>query len=234
MGKAVSRGQALQVAARVATQVNWDDLDGDSLQEKVIDLTPEEFGTRFTAFLKNGAQFIVAGAMAILTKTFSPSKFIGNGWTIWKGPVDGDGLSGEEDKDERSLKISRLEATKIVFNNCLKEGETSVKGEEKIRRLKNEKPELIRLGGNAFLGLWEDYKANGANSILEWLYKSKGIRFIDFPGLVLRGPDGFRCILCLCRDDDGQWDWRYYGLVNGWDAGDLSAGCASQSSDLAV
>ncbi|MBI1755181.1 hypothetical protein HYR65_02770 [Candidatus Azambacteria bacterium] len=59
MSKAVSRGQALQVAARVGTQVNWDDLDGDHLQKEVINLTPEEFGDRFTAFLKNGGRVIV-------------------------------------------------------------------------------------------------------------------------------------------------------------------------------
>lgn len=61
MSKAVSRGQALQVPARVATQVNWDELDGDCLQTQVIDLSPEEFGKRFTAFLKNGARVQVIG-----------------------------------------------------------------------------------------------------------------------------------------------------------------------------
>jgi len=226
MGKAVSRGQALQVAARVATQVNWDDLRGDTLQANVIDLTPEEFGNRFTAFLKNGAQLITASAMVILTKTFIPSRFVGNGWTIWKGPIDGDGLSGDEDMDKRSLKISKIEVANLVFNNCLKEGETSIRGEEKIRRLK-EKPETIRLGGNVFLGLWKDYEANGSGGILEWLYKSKGLRFIDFPGLVLRDPNGHRYILDLYRNDDGQWDWDYDWLVFDWNADILSAGCAS-------
>ncbi len=58
MGKAVSRGQALQIVGRVGTQVGWDELNGDSLQRDIIDLSPEEFGKRFTAFLKNGGRFI--------------------------------------------------------------------------------------------------------------------------------------------------------------------------------
>ncbi|MDO9231025.1 MAG: hypothetical protein Q7U36_00905 [bacterium] len=40
-------------------------------------------------------------------------------------------------------------------------------GEEKLRRLKEEKPEFIRFAGNVFLGLWLDYQANKENSILE-------------------------------------------------------------------
>lgn len=54
MVKAVSRGQALEVAARVATQTKWEELDGDDLQ-KLINLSPEEFCKRLTAFLKAGA-----------------------------------------------------------------------------------------------------------------------------------------------------------------------------------
>lgn len=75
MGKAVSRGQALQISARVATQVNWDELDGNNLQADVISLTPEEFGNRFTAFLKNGARVIVGVVNVVWTVT-------SNGWSV--------------------------------------------------------------------------------------------------------------------------------------------------------
>lgn len=54
MVKAVSRGQALQIAARVATQVKWDELDGDRLQQEVLELSPEEFGNKVTSFLRRG------------------------------------------------------------------------------------------------------------------------------------------------------------------------------------
>ena len=61
MGKAVSRGQALEVSARVATRINWDELDGDKLQAEIINLSPAEFGNRFTAFLKNGGRLQILG-----------------------------------------------------------------------------------------------------------------------------------------------------------------------------
>ena len=62
MSKAVSRGQALEISARVATQVNWDELDGEQQQAEIINLTPAEFGSRFTAFLKNSGRLqVLAG-----------------------------------------------------------------------------------------------------------------------------------------------------------------------------
>lgn len=67
MSKAVSRGQALQVSARVATQINWDEIDGDKLQQEVINLAPEEFGRQFTAFLQNGARMIMNGLSVLWT-----------------------------------------------------------------------------------------------------------------------------------------------------------------------
>lgn len=226
--KEVSRGQALQVAARVGTQVNWDTIDGDHLQTEVINLTPEEFGKRFTTFLRNGCRVII-DPKSFLTKPFDLAGFLGKGWAIWKGPIDGDGLSGEEDVDLRSLTFTEIEFAKFLFETCLKEGETSITGEEKIRRLKEEKPNFIRFGGNVFLGLWEDYQANKENSILEWIYRNFKIRFMDFPGLILRNPSGNRKILGLRRDGDGRWYRRYGWLDNQWNADDPSAGCASQS-----
>ncbi|MDO9399379.1 MAG: hypothetical protein Q7T79_01670 [bacterium] len=113
--KQVSRGQALEVSARVATQVNWGDLDGDHLQEKVVDLSPEEFGKRLTAFLKNGCQFIFGDPKSVTTKQFDTASFIGKGWTTWKGPVNGDGLAGEEDIDSRSLALTEIELANFIW-----------------------------------------------------------------------------------------------------------------------
>lgn len=226
MGKAVSRGQALQVAARVGTQINWDELDGDRIQE-VIDLSPEEFGKRFTAFLKNGARFNLGDPRIIQTRSFDPAKFIGKDWTFWKGPAVGDGLTGEEDFDSRSRALTQIDVTRLRFEACLREGESSIKGEEKIRRLP-EMADFIRLGGNAFLGFWEDYQDNKENSALEWIYRTHKIRSIDFPDDILRRPRGDRFVLCLCRYDGGRWDWGVRWLDDGWSAGDPSAGLASQ------
>lgn len=225
MGKAVSRGQALQISGRVAMQVDWDALDGDRLQSEVIDLTPEQFKERFTAFLKNGAQFIIGEPKVIRTKFFDPARFIGKDWRIWRGPADGDGLTGEKDTDPRSQDIAEIEIARILFETCLREGENSIAGEEKLSRLK--KAGHIRLGGNTFLGFWEDYQANKENSVLEWLYRTRKITYLDFFGDILRDPRGRRFVLCLYRRGGGQWFWCYDWLGSGWDAVILSAGYAS-------
>lgn len=89
MSKAVSRGQALEISARVATQVNWDELDGEHQQAEIINLSPAEFGSRFTAFLKNGGRLQVV---------------IG-GFPIWKTITLGTGLKTADDF-RRVLKAS--------------------------------------------------------------------------------------------------------------------------------
>ena len=57
MGKATSRGQALELSGRFAMDTNWDAIDGDDLQRRVVELDRKELGRRFTAFLRNGCQF---------------------------------------------------------------------------------------------------------------------------------------------------------------------------------
>ena len=205
MPKEVSRGQALNVAGRVAIQVKWDEIDGDLLQREIIELTPEEFGDRFTSFLKNGGRFIFGDPKSILTKMFDPAEFIGNDWTIWKGPAEGDGLTGEEDFDPRSVSMTVIEISKLIFETCLKEGETSITGKEKSIRLKQSGQ--ICLGGNVFLGLWLDYQANKENSVLEWLWRNHKISHLDFFGTILRSPHGYRHVPGLCRDGDVRWHW---------------------------
>lgn len=216
--KVVTRGQALEVSARVATQVNWDAIDGDMLQMQLIGLTPKEFGERFTAFLKNGGR-VIAGEPKVITidrtTLFDPAAFIGNGWSIWKGPADGDGLTGEEEQDKRSLASIEVDLTKVSFETMLKEGEKTVVGEEKLKRLKD--AGRIRLDAKVFQTLWEDYKQYGENSTLELLRRTQGARLIDFPGTELRSPDGDRYFLSLYWQA-GEWDWSYDWLGSEWRA----------------
>lgn len=164
-----------------------------------------------------------------VTEPFDPAEFIGQKWGVWKGPADGDGLSGEEDVDGRSLAISVIDPTQILLERYLKEGESWIVGEEKLRRMKDD-PNKIRSGGNVFLGLWKDYEANGENSVLERLYQERRVTYLDFFGLVLRSPVGNRYVLFLYRDDDGGWYWDVSWLDRDWDADDLSAVFASADS----
>jgi hypothetical protein len=227
MSKAkISDGQARSLIASFAIDTPWDEINVNV--QPFIELPPEQRGRLFANFVKNNFR-IVGDLKSVLTKPFNPTEFIGKGWATWKGPVNGDGLSGEEDIDSRSLALTEVELAKFIFETCLKEGETSITGEEKIRRQKEEKPEFVRFAGNVFLGLWLDYEANKKNSVLEWLHKNFGVTFMDFPGQVLRDPNGRRSILCFDRDGDGGWVWGCGWLDRQWDAGYPSAGCASQS-----
>lgn len=98
-----------------------------------------------------------------------------------------------------------------------------VHGEEKLRRAIASGN--IQLGGKAFLSLWEDYKANGENSVLEKL-RRKGVTRIYFFGLCLRSPNGDRVVLCLYVDGS-EWSWYYDWLDDHWDASNPSASLAS-------
>ncbi|MDP3899659.1 MAG: hypothetical protein Q8Q23_01115 [bacterium] len=215
--------QSYAIMAILTTNARWEEIDFEisRLQDSVI-RDPQGAGGRFTDFLKNGCQF----AKSILTKPFNPAEFIGEEWTVWKGPDDGDGLSGEEDIDPRSLALVKIEVSQFLFETCLQASDDSITGEEKLRRLKAAS-NFTRFGANVFFGLWLDYKSNKENSVLERLYQERKVTYLDFPGTVLRAPIGHRNVLCLCRDVDGQWGWCGHWLAYGWSAADLSAGCAS-------
>jgi len=222
----ITADQSWQVIAALMTNVDWKSIDFDTLglQDAII-RNAQEAGKQFELFLKNRARIVIGEIKYIRTKPFNPAEFIGKDWRIWRGPIGGDGLTGEKDTDPRSQDIAEIEIARILFETCLREGENSIKGEEKLSRLK--KAGHIRLGGNTFLGLWEDYQANKENSILELLYRTRKITYLDFFGDILRAPDGRRSVLCLYRNDDGQWDWLYNWLGHDWNADHLSAGYAS-------
>ncbi|MCX6735508.1 MAG: hypothetical protein NTZ13_00275 [Candidatus Parcubacteria bacterium] len=163
------------------------------------------------AFLRNLADNLEKQDHILIigrTALFDPAKFIGSGWSIWKGPVDGDGLNGEEQQDQRSLALTEIDFDKISFETCLKSGETYITGEEKLKR-------HARAGhilADAKIGQVL-YEEEGQKK-LEYLYKEKGITWFELQGTILRSLSDRRCALYLYRDD-GRWDWYYYWLGNG-------------------
>ncbi|HBE90479.1 MAG: hypothetical protein A3E37_00240 [Candidatus Andersenbacteria bacterium RIFCSPHIGHO2_12_FULL_46_9] len=134
------------------------------------------------------------------SKPFDPVAFIGEGWKELEG-------------DERALALKQVDFSTCQFLTCLKEGDGYIKGEEKLRRLKEDYPQLIRHGGNQFLALWEDYMKNGNNSVLEHLRRTQDITYLDFFGLILQRPYGPRLILSLYWDG-GHWCCHYRWLTN--------------------
>ena len=211
--KPVSIGEVGEVIGRFATQTHWEQLDGEKLHAEVITLSPEELGRRFTMFLKNGARFILGG-LKIACAPFNPADFIGANWTFWKGPKDGNGLEGEEERDKASLALTEVDFANADLLTCLEKGESSITGEEKLLRLRKLGRPIY--GTTVAMGLWQDYQQNKAGSVIEKLYQQRGITYIDFFGDVLRRPSGRRCVLCFYRDDDGQWAWHYSWLGGDW------------------
>lgn len=129
-------------------------------------------------------------------------------WSAWLGPINGDGKSGDPDFDPRTLTLTTVDFAQARFETCLKDSKNSIKGEDKLLLLKQQ-TNLIRHGGQQFLALWQDYQKNGEKSVLEWLRRTKGITYLDFPGLILRNPNGYRCVLYLYWYS-ARWDWDYY------------------------
>ncbi|MBI3273550.1 MAG: hypothetical protein HYZ69_00225 [Candidatus Colwellbacteria bacterium] len=158
------------------------------------------------------------------SKPFNPATFIGVGWSIWRGPVDGNGLEGEEERDHRAATLTEVDLNKVQLVTCLKRGESVTTGEERIKRLKTDG--RVRLDENAFQAFWE----NRAQLPARFKERVNGnIQFIFFDGVVLRSPDGCRCALCLCFGFVGSWRWNYYWLDNARDACYPSAVLASQN-----
>lgn len=173
--------------------------------------------------LRGLAKIVAESFKLACDKPFSPTEFIGKGWTVWKGPADGDGLEGDEDRDACEDDLSIIDWEQIILESHLEESESSVHGEEKLKRAVASGN--VQLGGRAFLSLWEDYKANGENSVLEKL-RRKGVTRIYFFGLRLRDPRAGRGVLCLYVSGSG-WDWYYYWLSGRWGASNPSASLAS-------
>jgi len=180
--------------------------------------------TNFRLVLRGLARIVRECFKLACDKSFFPTKFIGDGWTVWKGPADGNGLEGEEDRDVREDTLSVIDWDQVLLETHLWEVETSVQGEEKLKRATA--GSNIQLGGKAFLSLCKDYQANGENSVLEKL-RRKGVTRIYFFGLRLRSPDGLRNVLYLYFHSSGGWDWHCHWLGGCWVFKNPSASLAS-------
>lgn len=152
----------------------------------------------------------VIGNLVIKSSPFDPVAFVGRGWR-----------TVAEEHDARSAALTEVDFSKVDFVTCLKEGESSITGEQKLERLKASGH--LRFGATVFMGLWNDYLANGENCVLERLYQEKGITYLDFFGDVLLNPGGDRFVLYVYRSDAGEWVWRCYWLDCDWDAFHVSA-----------
>lgn len=141
---------------------------------------------------------------------FNTVEHIGHGWSIVA-----------DETDARSTLLTELDLTKVQHITMLKDGETYVEGEKKLKRLKSSG--YIRLDADIFLTFWENQHLIPES----WKEKVNGnTRFIYFDGTVLRGPGGDRFILYLYWDDS-KWLWNVDWLDLGWNDNSPSAVLAS-------
>lgn len=217
MGKPITIGQSHNLVSVLVNNVDWNELDSDVAQ-RIIE-NPKDSGARFTAFLKNGGRAITSpgGILPVdRSKSFNSVKFIGMGWSIWKGPADGDGLSGAEEQDERSLALTEVDLAKVRLESYLGHLGGYITGKVALARAKEMKH--VCLDAKVSHALWEN------QHLIPESWKEKA--YIFFDGTVLRSPHGTRCVLFLYWRG-GQWDWLCSWLVSGRDVEGPSAVLAS-------
>lgn len=210
MSKASSEGQARSIIASFSVDTPWAEIETNL--QPFIELPPKERGERFAAFLRNGGKVIVGGPNVITINhgRFNPKKFIEDGWFILN-----------DETDARSTALTGLDLIKVQLVTMLKDGETYIKGEEKLKRLKAS--DYIRLDADIFLTFWE----NQHRIPESWKEKVNGnIRRIFFDGTVLLSPDGNRYVLFLYWRG-GVWNWSGHWLNGDWDDINPSAVLAS-------
>lgn len=186
--------------AALATNTDWGSIDFETadLQDRIV-RNPKEAGRLFAAWLQNGCRLFIKGPNALVvdrSRSFDPVKFIGKGWSI-------------VEEDERALVLIEIDFSKVRFESGLREGESTIIGEQKLERIKA-MPE-IRLDAKIGQALYEEK----GQPTLRFIYEYYGVSWFELAGTVLRLSDGSRYFLCLNRDDDGSWNWYYHWLDRG-------------------
>ncbi len=134
----------------------------------------------------------MSNVISIIRDRFNPASFVEPGWTIVM-----------DERDELSVALTELDLNKVHLVTMLRERERSIKGEEKLERLKASSK--IRLDADVFLTFWENKDLIPES----WKEKVEGYtQHIHFDGTVLRNSYGNRYTLCLFwYDYEGEDEW---------------------------
>lgn len=136
--------------------------------------------------------------ISIPRNRFNPAEFLGPGWSIIA-----------DETDTRSATLTELDITNVQLVTMLRDGEFGIKGEEKLRRLKE--ANHVRLGADVLFHLLESKHLIPES----WKEEVNGeIRFVFFDGMVLRHL-GARYVLYLYWHDCA-WKWDSRWLVLDW------------------
>ncbi len=197
MSKSISIDQSHSIIQVLANNVDWNALDGDLLQEKVIK-QPREAGKEFTNFLQNGARVQIVG-----------DYFRESGELRIEIPALPRPTLGELQKKYdfiRSIESddSPTEPVTLVLGTVLHSGESSINGTEYEYRLKS-------IGGK--FGYQQGIWLVEHQDELPEFKKLCGEVYIDLPGLIVLGGDGRRSFPCL-REYGGRWNLNWFWLGN--------------------
>jgi hypothetical protein len=191
----ISVGQIAKIQELIGAGLRKSNLPSTAIQQLIetkgdllVDTIVEFIRRRVDEYLRATEPHILE------RKPFDPGKFLGSGWSVTKQIGKRSG--------------GNLDARKIVLKDYLQSGESIIKGEERLRRIKAN-PADVQLDAADFLAL---YLEKGQKT-LQWLYDTQGITWLSFWGTILRNPLGYPVILCL-RLTDG---W-FYDI--GWDGDD--------------
>jgi hypothetical protein len=130
-------------------------------------------------------------AQLACSRKFDPALFIGESWSA-------------AEEDGRANQLTEIDASAIALVRCFKTADQIPTGEECLRLLK-ETPN-VRLGGRAFLALWENQHVIPEN----W---KEPFLFVFFDGLILLHRNGNRYSLYLSWNGRG-WHWYSCWLGN--------------------
>lgn len=190
------RKQAIEVVSVAAANAVIEALGTTGLQKPAL----QRILARGGGLQKSLTPHLV-GLMRSYAVEFDPASFIARWWSI--DPDDEQLLSAPLDID--------LDA--IEFLNTLRPGETTIKGEENWRRLRDAC--YLCLNADHFKRHW----ALGRQDRLP--EKWKNIGYIRYEATKLRSPRGFRYVLYLYWQS-GAWGWDYDWLFDGFSAQDQS------------
>lgn len=144
---------------------------------------------------------------------FDPALVFDWGWkleSVVYGPRGNDGISAFQSTIEKASLVSKDEARNMLFASGLSDGNTVVKGEDKIKALSNVNhadPDLI----------YSLYIEEGQQT-LRYLYETYGITWMESLRRIIFASFR-RCSLYLFRKDDGSWSCGYHWLNYNRDLG---------------
>lgn len=208
------RNQMMAAVAAILQVVDWNKVE---LQDLIEAANGGKLGPALTKWLGDKGWFPRPPPL-VIDRSISPVCRLGPEWSVWLGPADGNGLEGEPDVDPRAGAVTTFDVSKVRFLSGLVEGESSITGEERLKRLRIGTD--IQIDAQTF---WALYTEKGQVT-LRWLHDFYGVNWIEELGTILRCPDGRRYSLVLDSFYDGSWDWGFRQLCNNCDADNPAIG----------